>query len=128
MPEFLQRYGAEAQCQAALQAARCPAGFVCPACGGGARTSFVRGGLRYWQCGRCSHQCSLISGTIFESSKLPLSRWFLALQLLTQLKYNISVLELMRQLGVSYRSAWLMKHKIMEAMRQREQRRELDCQ
>jgi hypothetical protein len=47
------------------------------------------------------------------------------MQLLTQSKNNVSALELMRQLGVSYRSAWLMKHKIMEAMRLREDRREL---
>lgn len=125
MPEFYGRYGTEAQCRAALEAARWPEGFVCPVCGGAARTSFERGGLRYWQCGACAHQCSLISGTIFESGKLPLSRWFLAMQLLTQSKNNVSALELMRQLGVSYRSAWLMKHKIMEAMRLREERREL---
>ena len=125
MPEFYERYATEAQCRAALEAARWPTGFACPACGGAARTSFERGGLRYWQCGACARQCSLISGTIFESSKLPLSRWFLAMQLLTQSKNNVSALELMRQLGVSYRSAWLMKHKIMEAMRVREDRREL---
>jgi hypothetical protein len=126
MPEFYQRYGTEAQCRAALEAARWPTGFACPACGGAARTSFERGGLRYWQCGACAHQCSLISGTIFESSKLPLSRWFLAMQLLTQSKNNVSALELRRQLGVSYRTAWLVKHKIMEAMRLREEHRELD--
>jgi ribosomal protein L37AE/L43A len=126
MPEFLQRYGTEGQCRAALQAARWPAGFVCPACGGAARTSFERGGLRYWQCGDCGHQCSLISGTVFEASKLPLTRWFLAMQLLTQAKNNVSALELMRQLGVSYRTAWLIKHKLMEAMRHREDSRELD--
>jgi ribosomal protein L37AE/L43A len=126
MPEFNERYGTEAKCRAALQATRWPDGFVCPACGGAARTSFERGGLRYWQCGACARQCSLISGTIFEASKLPLTRWFLAMQLLTQSKNNVSALELMRQLGVSYRSAWLVKHKIMEAMRLREGRRELD--
>lgn len=126
MPEFLQRYGTEAQCRAALQAARWPSGFVCPACGGAARTSFERGGLRYWQCGDCDRQCSLISGTVFEASKLPLSRWFLAMQLLTQAKNNVSALELRRQLGVSYRTAWLIKHKLMEAMRRREEGRELD--
>jgi ribosomal protein L37AE/L43A len=126
MPEFLQRYGTEAKCQTALEAARWPHGFECPACGGAARTRFERGGLRYWQCGACEHQCSLISGTIFEATKLPLSRWFLAMQLLTQSKNNVSALELKRQLGVSYPSAWLLKHKIMEAMRLREQRRELD--
>src|SRR5438105_888026 len=113
MPEFYERYGTETQCQAALQAARWPGGFVCAECGGAPRTSFVRGGLPYWQCGACAHQCSLISGTIFESTKLPLSRWFLAMQLLIQAKNNVSALELKRQLGVCYRSAWLMKHKIM---------------
>jgi ribosomal protein L37AE/L43A len=125
MPEFFERYGTEAQCQAALQAARWPRGFVCPKCGGAARTQFVRGGLPYWQCGACPHQTSLISGTMFEASKLSLTRWFLAMQLLTQSKNNVSALELMRQLGVCYRSAWLLKHKIMQAMRLREDSREL---
>jgi len=126
MPEFYQRYATEAQCRAALEAARWPEGFVCSACGGTARTCFERGGLRYWQCGACARQCSLISGTMFEASKLPLTRWFLAMQLLTQAKNNVSALELMRQLGVSYRTAWLVKRRIMEAMRLREDRRELD--
>jgi hypothetical protein len=62
---------------------------------------------------------------MFEASKLSLTRWFLAMQLLTQSKNNVSALELMRQLGVCYRSAWLLKHKIMEAMRLREEPREL---
>ena len=126
MPEFLQRYGTEEQCAGALQVARWPHGFVCPECGGAASTSFVRGGLRYWQCAACRHQCSLLSGTIFAGTKLPLTRWFLALQLLTQSKNNVSALELKRQLGVCYRTAWLLKHKIMEAMRLREDSRELD--
>ena len=125
MPEFFERYGTEAKCRQALAAARWPNGFVCPGCGGAARTSYERAGLAYWQCGRCQRQTSLISGTIFEASKLPLSRWFLALQLLSQSKNSVSSLELMRQLGVSYRTAWLIKHKIMEAMRLREDRREL---
>lgn len=126
MPEFFERYGTEDRCRQALQSARWPTGFACPGCGGAARTSYQRGGLRYWQCGRCHRQTSLISGTIFEASKLPISRWFLAMQLLSQSKNNVSALELRRQLGVSYRSAWLMKHKILEAMRLAEQDRRLD--
>lgn len=126
MPEFLQRYGTEDQCATAVEAARWPRGFVCPQCGGTASTRFVRGGLRYWQCSACRHQCSLVSGTMFAATKLPLTRWFLALQLLTQAKNNVSALELKRQLGVCYRTAWLVKHKIMEAMRLREDTRELD--
>ena len=75
MPEFFERYGTEAKCRQALAATRWPDGFVCPACGGQARTRYERAGLAYWQCGTCQHQTSLISGTIFEASKLPLSRW-----------------------------------------------------
>ena len=126
MPEFFERYATEAQCRAALEAARWLKGFVCGKCGGAARTRFERAGLPYWQCRGCGGQCSLIAGTIFESSKRGLRPWFLAMQLLTLAKNNVSALELMRQLGVSYRSAWLIKHKIMQAMRLREDGRELD--
>ena len=126
MAEFLDRYGSEHRCEAALVASRWPQGFACPACGSGAHGMFVRGGRRYWQCAACRHQCSAISGTIFESTKLPLTRWFLAMHLLTQSKNNVSALELMRQLGVCYKSAWLLKHKLMEVMRVREAPRQLD--
>ena len=77
------------------------------------------------QCSACRHQCSVISGTIFASSKLGLSRWFLAMHLLTQSKNNISALELKRDLGVCYRTVWLVKHKLMEVMRLREDGRQL---
>ena len=71
MPEFLNRYGSEQQCEAALVAARWPRGFACPVCGAGAHGTFVRGRRRYWQCAACRHQCSALSGTIFESMRIP---------------------------------------------------------
>src|SRR5450432_590649 len=126
MIEFLDRYGSEDKCEAALLESRWPKGFACPACNSGVHSGFIRAGRRYWQCAACHHQCSAISGTIFESTKLPLTRWFLAMHLLTQSKNNVSALELKRHLGVCYKSAWLMKHKLMEVMRQREDGRELD--
>jgi ribosomal protein L37AE/L43A len=126
MAEFLDRYGSEEKCETALAASRWPDGFRCPACGGAAHGSFARAGRRYWQCSACRHQCSAISGTIFEATKLPLTRWFLAMHLLTQSKNNVSALELKRHLGVCYKSAWLMKHKLMEVMRLREEERVLD--
>ena len=126
MIEFLGRYGSEDKCEAALVESRWPRGFACPACNAGVHSAFVRAGRRYWQCAACRHQCSAISGTIFESTKLPLTRWFLAMHLLTQSKNNVSALELKRHLGVCYKSAWLMKHKLMEVMRQREDSRVLD--
>ena len=126
MGAFFDRYGTEAKCEAALVASRWPSGFRCPDCGHTAHTVFVRAGRRYWQCGACRHQCSAISGTIFESTKLGLARWFLAMHLLTQAKNNVSALELKRHLGVCYKTAWLMKHKRMEVMRVREDSRQLD--
>ena len=58
-------------------------------------------------------------------SKLPLTTWFLAMHLLTQAKNNLSALELMRYLGVCYQTAWLLKHKLLEVMRLREEGRQL---
>jgi hypothetical protein len=56
----------------------------------------------------------LISGTIFEQTKLPLTTWFLTIYLITQAKTGMSALELKRQVGVSYNTAWSMKQKIMQ--------------
>ncbi len=67
-------------------------------------SAFVRAGRRYWQCARAATSAALISGTIFESTKLPLTRWFLAMHLLTQSKNNVSALELKRHLGVCYKT------------------------
>lgn len=100
LAEFMDRYGIEQKCEAAVLASRRPCGFVCPRCSSPARTSFRRGGRLYWQCAGCEHQCSVTSGTIFGASKLPLTSWFLAMHLLTQAKNNVAALELKRQLGV----------------------------
>jgi ribosomal protein L37AE/L43A len=125
MAEFQERYGSEAQCEQALKDSRWPQGFVCPACTGTCSRSFRRGDLQYWECLSCSHQCSLISGTIFEATKLDLTRWFLAMHLLTQAKNGVSALELKRHIGVCYKTALLLKHKVMEVMRLREVPRQL---
>jgi transposase-like protein len=126
LPEFIDRYGTEEQCEQALVAARCPGSFVCPVCGVmQSRTTFRREGRSYWQCAGYQYQCSVTSGTVFEATKLPLTRWFLAMQLLIQAKKNVSALELTRKLGVSYRTAWLIKHKLLQAMDLAESERQL---
>lgn len=127
MHEFMELYGTREKCEAAVIGWRWPNGYACPSCGlaGAGFSSFRRGNLLYRQCSDCRFQCSVIAGTIFESTKLPLTVWFLAMHLLTQAKTNMSMLELSRHLGVSYPSAWLMKHKLMEVMRLREDSRQL---
>ena len=125
MLEFFDSYGSQDDCETMVRGWRWPEGFACPRCQGSWHSEFRRQGRLYFQCSACRYQCSLVSGTIFESSKLPLPVWFLAMHLMTQAKNNVSALELKRHLGVSYPTAWLLKHKIMEVMLQREQSRQL---
>ena len=126
MVEFMNHYGTEEKCHAAVVAQRWPAGFVCPKCGVTRHCTFERKGLTYWQCTACREQTTVMCGTIFEATKLPLTTWFLAMHLLTQAKNNVSALELKRHLGVRYKTAWLLKHKLMQVMSEREAPRQLN--
>lgn len=125
LAEFIKRYGSEDACEKALFASRWPRGWRCPKCDCEQSCTFYREGRKYWKCYRCAHQTTLVSGTLFAATKLALSQWFLALYVLTQTKNSVSGLELMRHLGVCYRTAWRVKHKIMQAMADRENTRQL---
>jgi len=116
--DFMEEFGTEEKCQNALFNSRWPEGYCCPECGSASYCTLkVR---RLYQCNRCHHQQSLTSGTIFESTKMPLTKWFLAIHLLTQAKTGLSALALKRQVGVSYNTAWRMKHKLMQVMKERD--------
>ena len=107
--DLFKEYGTEKQCEDALFKWRWPDKFCCSKCGSDSYCSLKT--RRLYQCNHCHHQTSLTAGTIFEKTKLPLTTWFLGIHLLTQSKTGLSALELKRQLGVSYNTAWLMKHK-----------------
>ena len=126
LPEFHLRFGTERQCEESLMAARWPSGFCCPRCGGRHASRFSRGDQRLWQCSACRVQTSLTAGTPFADSKLPLRLWYLAMYLVTQAKNGVSALELGRQIGVCYRTAWRVKHRLMAVMAEREDGRVLD--
>jgi len=114
---FLEHYGSEEQCEQALYRLRWPQGFVCPACGN--NTGCALHSRKVYQCHKCHHQTSLTAGTIFHGTKLALTQWFLAIFLLTQRKQSVSALQLSRDLGVKYDTAWRMKHKLMQVMLER---------
>jgi transposase-like protein len=122
MPEFLKQFGTEAQCASALEQSRWPQGFVCPCCGETGCSVSVVGVHKMFQCRSCRHQTSLTAGTLFQSTKLPLTTWFLAIYLVSQAKTGLSALALKRYLGVRYPTAWLIQHKLMQAMSERETR------
>jgi transposase-like protein len=120
LPEFLQSFGSEFACCEALMRARWPDGFVCPGCGGRAHCILFNLGKPLFQCHGCHSQTSLTAGTLFAATKLPLTKWFLAIYLISQAKTGLAALQLKRDIGVSYPTAWLMHHKIMTAMAARE--------
>lgn len=103
-----------------LESIRWPGGPVCPHCGGTERNSRLNGkshrpGLLF--CGDCREQFSVTVGTVFERSKVPLHKWVLATHLLCSSKKGMSSHQLHRTLGVTYKTAWFMSHRIREAMR-----------
>lgn len=121
--DFNKTYGTVKQCEQALFRFRWPQGFCCPKCGH-EYYSKIRS-RQLFQCCRCRHQASLISGTLFESTKLPLTIWFLAIYLITQSKDGISSLNLARSLGVSANAALRIKHKLQQVMKQTDDKRSL---
>jgi transposase-like protein/predicted RNA-binding Zn-ribbon protein involved in translation (DUF1610 family) len=111
--ELERRFSDEASCRAYLFALRWPQGFACPACGG--RGAAIRRHL--WRCENCRRETSVMAGTIFQDSKLPLTIWFRAMWQVTSQKNGISALGLQRVLGLgSYKNAWTLLHKLRRAM------------
>jgi transposase-like protein len=115
LPSFLERFGTDEQCRAYLLRARWPDGFRCSACGH--ERAWAHKARLIYECAACGKQHSLLAGTIFEQTKTGLSRWFLAIYLVTSSKGGISAMELKRQMGFgSYQTAWSWLHKIRKAM------------
>jgi hypothetical protein len=111
--ELEHRFSEEAQCRDYLFARRWPQGFVCPACGAGGLA--VRRDL--WRCLRCGRETSVLAGTIFQDSKLPLLVWFRAMWQVASQKNGVSALGLQRALGLgNYKTAWALLHKLRRAM------------
>jgi transposase-like protein len=103
-----------------LEALRWPQGAVCPHCGGADRQSKLHGeahrpGLYF--CGHCRQQYTVTVGTVFERSKVPLHKWVLATHLLCSSKKGMSAHQLHGTLGVTYKTAWFLAHRIREAMK-----------
>jgi transposase-like protein len=104
----------------ALEAMRWPNGPVCPHCGSvagiaKAQGKAVRPGLYY--CNACNEQFTVTVGTIMERSHVPITKWWLAMHLMGSSKKGMSAHQMHRMLGVTYKTAWFMCHRIREAMR-----------
>src|SRR5271166_5713714 len=115
LPEIQKAFPDEATCAAFLFARRWPEGFVCPGCGDG-RAVLLKSRAWTYQCVACGRQSSVTAGTAMHRSRLPLTTWFWAAHLMTTHSNGISALQLQDQLGVTYKTAWLLTQKLRRSM------------
>ena len=113
------RFTDETAARKHLESLRWPQGPFCPHCGSFDATRLEgkkhRAGLV--QCNDCREQYTVTVGTVFERSKVPLNKWLLANHLLCASKKGMSAHEIHRLLGVTYKTAWFMCHRLREAMK-----------
>ena len=108
----------EDKARAHLETLRWPKGPICPHCGSVENITRLEGkshraGLH--QCNNCREHFTVTVGTLFERSHIPLHKWLLAFHLMAASKKGISAHQLHRMLGITYKSAWFMAHRIREA-------------
>ena len=107
----------EAAAVAHLEASRWPQGVNCPLCGSlKAKKMGGQTQAGMFLCGDCRGKFTVRTGTVFERSHIPLHKWLLATHLMASSKKGISAHQLHRMLGITYKSAWFMAHRIREAM------------
>lgn len=112
--EIVKKYGTQADCIAYLEELRWKNVPVCPYCQS-TKTSNRKDVLRH-KCNHCNRSFSVLIGTILESTKLALPKWFLAMSLILNAKKGISSLQLSRDIGVNKNTAWYLQKRIRQAM------------
>ena len=115
LSQFQQTFSDEAHCAAFLFERRWPDGFVCPGCGA-RRAAALRSRAYTFECLDCGRQTSITAGTAMHRSKLPLTTWFWAAHLMATHSNGMSALQLAAQLGVTYKTAWLLTQKLRRSM------------
>ena len=91
-------------------------GPVCGYCGAVTEATAISTRPGYYQCNACRKQFTVMVGTLFERSHVPLNKWLMAAFLLCASKKGISAHQMHRMLGITYKSAWFMMHRLREAM------------
>lgn len=117
LTEMLSRFPDEQSCIDHLTTIRWRNGKFCPHCGSAKVYTFAD--KRTHKCGDCRQKFSIKVGTVFEDSKIPLHKWFIAIYLITSHKKGISSVQLGKDLGVTQKTAWFMNHRLREAAKAR---------
>src|SRR5665647_861338 len=115
LTEFQETFPDEASCATFLSDRRWPDGFVCPVCGNG-RAAALKSRAYTYECSDCGRQTSITAGTALHRTKLPLTVWFWAAHLMSTHSNGMSARQLEDQLGLTYRTAWLLTQKLRRSM------------
>jgi transposase-like protein len=114
--KLIEHFGSEDKCRSYLIDLRWPTGVQCPRCACKSVSRIEERGQ--FDCNACRYQFSVTSGTIFHDTHLPLWKWFLASYLMIESRKGISANQIKRTLGISYKTAWYLCHRIRNAMRE----------
>src|SRR5271166_5652035 len=115
LTEFQKEFPDEASCAAFLSKRRWPDGFVCPSCGGN-RAAALKSRAYTFECYGCRRQTSITAGAAMHRTRLPLTAWFWAAHLMATHSNGMSARQLEDQLGLTYRTAWLLARKLRRSM------------
>jgi len=113
--KLVEKFRSEDACRAYLEGLRWPDGVICPRCESDSISRIHD--RNQFDCNACRYRFSVTAGTIFHDSHLPLWKWFISIYLVTESKKGISANQLKRTIGVSYKTAWYLCHRIREALK-----------
>jgi|SRR5579864_327303 len=119
LPDVIEHFSTDEKCRELLERLRWPLGAECPRCKGKNVVRLETNTKLLW-CRECEYQFTVTAGTIFNDSHLPLGKWFMATLLLCEARKGMSANQLKRTLGVSYKTAWYLCHRIRAAMKEME--------
>jgi transposase-like protein len=114
--EVLRTFGDDAKCREYLEALRWPDKVTCPRCQS-VKTSRVYD-RKQFDCDSCRYQFSVLAGTVFQDTKLPLPTWFATTYLMCESRKGISANQVKRMIGGSYKTSWYLCHRIRAAMKE----------
>lgn len=117
--KLTEQFGTDEKCRKALEQLRWKDGVVCPRCKSKATPISAR---EQFDCDSCHYQFSVTTGTMFHDSHLSLWKWFITVALLCEAKKGMSACQIQRTIGVSYKTAWYLTHRIRKAMVEMEPR------
>jgi transposase-like protein len=125
LPDVTELFSTDDKCRELLERLRWPNGAECPRCHS-AKVARLVTAAKLLYCSECDYQFTVTAGTIFHDSHLPLTKWFMVTLLLCEAKKGISANQIKRTVGMSYKTAWYLCHRIRAAMKEAADRPMLD--